>query len=77
MKMRTIEAAAAEVKQTDPNTALTKTALRRLVISGTIPSVRVGTKYLVALENVESFLTGEPVEESRPSVGAIRPVGVQ
>ena len=42
--MRTIDEAAAFLRQADPNTAVTKTALRRLIRSGEIPSVRVGAK---------------------------------
>lgn len=36
--MRTIDEAAAFLRQADPNTAVTKTALRRLIRSGEIPS---------------------------------------
>jgi len=56
MKMRTIEQAAAYVRALDPDTALTKTAIRRLVVTGKLPSVRVGQKYLVALENLDAYL---------------------
>lgn len=55
-QMRTIEKAAAYILAQDPETALTKTALRRLVVTGTIPSVRVGAKYLLAIESLESYL---------------------
>lgn len=44
--MRGIKQAIEEIKQADPYTALTEPALRRLIISKEIPSVRVGTKYL-------------------------------
>lgn len=56
--MRTIDNMMAIIKAQDPNTALTKTALRRFVVTGTIPSVKVGNKYLIALEDVEEFLGG-------------------
>ena len=58
-RMRTIEQAAAWLQETDPETAFTKTALRRLVVTEQLPSVRVGQKYLVNLDALESFLTGE------------------
>ena len=45
-----------ELITADPNCALTKTALRRLIIAGTIPSTKIGQKYLVCLEDVEAFL---------------------
>lgn len=69
MRMRTIDQAAVYLKGQDPDTALTKTAIRRLVTTGALPSVRVGQKYLIALENLDSYLAGQAV-----SVGAIRPV---
>ena len=45
MKMRTIDQCAAYVKSIDPESALTNTAIRRLVAAGEIPSVRSGRKY--------------------------------
>ena len=45
----------------DPETALTKTALRRLVTTGQLPAVRVGGKYLVNLEVLESFLNSSNI----------------
>lgn len=58
MQMRTIDQCAAYIKAQDPETALTKTAIRRMVIAGEIPSVRAGQKYLIALENLEKYLEG-------------------
>lgn len=72
-RMRTIPQAAEYLRQIDPESALTFSALRRLVLAGEIPHVRVGTKRLVALEDVESFLERGTVAPS-PAVG-IRPVG--
>ena len=61
-KMRTIDQAHAWLQQSDPETAATRTALRRMIKAGEIPSVRVGQKYLVALEQLEECLLGkEPV----------------
>lgn len=56
-RMRTIEQAASELKATDPCTALTKNALRQLVLSGTVPSVTIGNKRLICMEQLEKFLT--------------------
>ena len=72
MRMRTIEQAAAHVRELDPETALTKTALRRLIITGELPSIRVGQKYLVSLEVLETYLQSGSVTAS--AVGSIRPV---
>jgi len=58
-KMRTIDEAAAWLKETDPGSSLTKTALRRLVITGAIHSVKIGKKYLLCLENLDQYLRGE------------------
>ena len=58
MKMRTIDQAAAYIQQTAPETAITKTALRRLVTTGQLPSVRVGVKYPVSLEAPDAYLSG-------------------
>lgn len=56
-KMRTIEQAAAIIKEIDPDSALTKTAVRRLVTTGKIESVRIGTKYLINLDSLISYLS--------------------
>lgn len=66
-RMRTIDQAAAWLQENDPGTAFTKTALRRLVVTGQLPSVRVGQKYLVNLDLLESYLMGST--EATASVG--------
>lgn len=55
-RVRTIDQAHKEMLAADPNCALTKTGLRRLVKSGAIPSAKVGTKFLVSLEAIEQYL---------------------
>ena len=57
MKMRTINEAHAELLAIDPSCCLTKTALRRLLVTGAVPSVRVGQKYLVSMEALEHYLS--------------------
>lgn len=74
MRMRTIDQAAEHMKAADPETALTKTAIRRLVTTGALPSVRVGQKYLVALENLDAYLGGQVEPVAAATVGAIRPI---
>lgn len=56
MRMRTIDQAAEYVRAVDPETALTKTAIRRKVLTGEIQSVRAGKKYLLDLDRLEEFL---------------------
>lgn len=75
MRMRTINEAAAYFQEADPNTSLTKTAVRRLVVSGAVPSVMIGTKYLVSLEALESYLEGRNRPTTLPERGKIRRVG--
>ena len=58
-RMRTIDQCAAWLQENDPATALTKTALRRLVISGKLPCVRIGQKYLIDLDTMENYLRGQ------------------
>ena len=74
--MRTIDEAAAFLRQTDPNTAVTKTALRRLVTSGQIPSVRIGAKYLVDLGVLDEFFGGQTAKAQTIQTGVIRPLAV-
>lgn len=57
-RMRTIDQAAEWLRATDPDTAFTRTALRRLVTTGELPSVRIGQKYLISLETLEEYLQG-------------------
>ena len=72
-KMRTIDEAAAFLRQADPNTAVTKTALVR---SGEIPSVRVGAKYLVDLGVLDDFFSGQSTKTPIVQPSAIRPLAV-
>lgn len=58
MRARTIREAASYFRETDPQTCLTETAIRRLIRSETVPSVRVGRKYLVTVEALEAYLSG-------------------
>ncbi|MGN0983060.1 MAG: helix-turn-helix domain-containing protein [Candidatus Limivicinus sp.] len=70
--MRTVDQAAAWLREQDPETALTKTALRRLVVTGKLPSVRVGQKYLISLESLEDYLRGTiPLHVEVPEIRRI------
>lgn len=61
VRTRTIKEVAAYFREEDPQTSLTETAIRTLLRSGAVPSVRVGKKYLVTIEALEGYLTGEIV----------------
>lgn len=58
VRARTIREAASYFREADPDTCLSETAIRRLIRSGTVPSARVGRKYLVTVEALEAYLSG-------------------
>lgn len=74
-RMRTIPQAAEWIKETDPCSALSQSALRRLVLTGVIPHVPVGNKRLIALEDIEAYLAGELATQQ--TIGGIRRVEVR
>ena len=55
-KYRTIQQAYECLKSQDADTAITYHALRKLVVSGQLPSMRVGKKYLIDMEMLSDFL---------------------
>ena len=58
-KMRTIDQAFSWICENDPETALTKTALRRLVVTKQLPCVvMVGRKYLIDLDGLNEYMSG-------------------
>lgn len=57
-KMRTIAEAFEHVKKSDPGTALTLYALRGMVKTGAIPSVKIGRKRLICLDDLNEYLSG-------------------
>lgn len=62
-RMRGLVEAVNEIKTQDPKTALTLNALRSLVKTGALPCVKAGTKYLINMEILESYLSN-PIRES-------------
>ena len=71
-RMRTIDQTAELLRESDPETAITKTALRRLAVTGQLPGVvMVGRKYLVNLDVLERFLSGQ-IETQEPEGGIRR-----
>ena len=69
MRARTIREAAYYFRETDPQTCLTETAIRRIIRSGAVPSVRVGRKYLITVETLEAYLSGtiQPPAKTQPA----------
>ena len=75
MRMRTIAAAHAELMAADPGCELTKTALRRLVVTGQLHGcvVRVGQKYLINMDALEDYLQGiTPLPVTVPGIREIK-----
>ena len=50
LKIKTMETAYQDIKEMDPNTAITKWAIRKAVTEGYVPSRRVGNKYVFNLD---------------------------
>jgi hypothetical protein len=74
-RMRTINEAFRAIKQADPETALTPFAIRRLILTGSIPFISAGNKYLLDLDALENYLANPaPKERVELLTGVIRPV---
>jgi len=73
-RMRTLDAAIAQLREDDPGSCLTRHALRKMVLEGKIPHVRAGSKYLVNYDRLLEILAGDLLIESEPQHGVIRPV---
>lgn len=70
--IRTIKDAAAYFKTLDPQTAMNECAIRRLLRSGAVPCVKIGKKYLVSIEALESYLVNGDSTRSVPKQGTGR-----
>lgn len=55
-RMRTISEAVSEIRAQDPQTAVTPYRVRQLILSGVLPSVRAGNKYLIDLDVLIEYL---------------------
>lgn len=55
---KTIHKGYLEHKKQNPDSDLTEYALRQFIISGQIPSVKSGNRFLFTLENLDAFLNG-------------------
>lgn len=72
-QMRLIKEAYSEIKEADPYTAITPTGFRRLVLDGRIPSIMIGNKRLVSMEDVEGFFReGDSVQVQDFTTNGIR-----
>lgn len=76
-RMRTLPEAVREIKNSDKNTALTVTALRRMVDRGEIPCIKVASKRLICLDTLLEMLkypeqTGKAAEQLTAIKGGAR-----
>ncbi len=55
-KIRTINQAIEDLKNADPNTAISENYIRTLVKNGIIPVHKAGSKVLINMELLENFL---------------------
>lgn len=69
-RIRGITEAIDELRAADPKTALTVHALRSLVKTGELPSVRAGNKYLINMAVLEDYLTN-PKEVSEEAYSGL------
>lgn len=51
-RLRTLAETYVYIKEMDTETAVTSNALRRMVVSGHIPCVKVGKKYLIDIDTL-------------------------
>jgi len=65
-KIRTLTEAYEYIKKMDTETAITPNALRRMVVSGHIPCIKVGKKYLIDLDVLFEYLKGTKPEQVLP-----------
>lgn len=74
-KMRTVNEAAQELKQLDPNTAMSPYHIRRLCLDGVLPTVRAGKKLLLDLNLLIEYMTDPTAEKFKPRKTATDTIG--
>ena len=70
-RMRTIKEAAAEIKSIDSGTAVTEYHIRQLALSGVLPRVKAGKKYLINLDTLIEYLSNPTAEKFTANKAAI------
>ncbi len=63
-RMRTITAAYKEIKELDPNSALTQNQLRVMVKNGDIPYAKAGRTILINLDTLLDYLNSQSYQNS-------------
>ena len=75
-RMRYPEQALAELKLEDPSTPVTVYMIRRLVSTGTIPSIQMGRRRLLNYDSLLEYLAHPVPEEAEHQRGGIRKIDV-
>lgn len=65
-RLRTLSQALETIKTMDSDTAITANALRRMVVTGHIPCIRVGAKYLIDVDTLFDDLKTTRPEDVLP-----------
>jgi hypothetical protein len=68
-RIRTLSEAYNYIKDMDPETAITRNALRRMVVSGNVPCVKAGKKYLIDMDVLFEYLKGTRPQDVLPDYG--------
>lgn len=72
-RMRTAAGAIREIREMDPNTEITESAIRRAIKRGEIKSVPNGVRRLVNLDDILAYFAGQSsVSEGSAAMEAMR-----
>ena len=71
--MRLLDEVVPELKKLDPNTPVTRNAVRQWELSGKIPTIRAGRKRLYNMEALFDFLSHDKIQ-GNPQADKIRAV---
>ena len=66
-RLRTLSETISYLKEQDPKTAITANALRCMVVSGKVPYIKAGKKYLIDLDILFEYLKGIKPEDVLPN----------
>lgn len=75
-RMRTIKKAIEAIRADDPETDFTEHRLRKLIDAGDIPHIERGQRFLVDLNKLYAYLSGEAgqqpaKQQERPFIGKV------
>ena len=76
-RMRTIKEAAAEIKAIDSGTAITEYHIRQLALSGVLPRVKAGRKFLINLDLLIEYLVNPEADKFKPCNAAAIDNGIR